>query len=69
MELRNFKYNDKLRALLVNYCYINYEENARVDDEHLLMEYHLLERNNQLNLLFEAENLNNYLNDGDNYCG
>ncbi len=69
MELKNFKYNSRLRELLVNYSLINYEENASIDDEHLIMEYYLLERNNQLHLLFEAENLNNYLNDADNYNG
>jgi hypothetical protein len=69
MELKNFNYNPRLRELLVNYSLINYEENARIDDEHLIMEYYLLERNNQLHLLFEAENLNNYLNDADNYNG
>ena len=69
MELKNFKYNSRLRELLVNYSLINYEENARIDDEYLIMEYYLLERNNQLHLLFEAENLNNYLNDADNYNG
>ena len=69
MELQKFDFNPKLRKLLVNYCLINYEENAIIDDEHLLMEYHLLERNNELHFLFEAEKLDNYLNDGNEFGG
>jgi hypothetical protein len=69
MKLQNFDLNPKLRELLVNYCLINYEENAIIDDEHLLQEYHLLERNNELHLIFEAEKLQNYLNDGNEFGG
>jgi hypothetical protein len=69
MDLQNFDLNPKLRELLVNYCLINYEENAIIDDEHLLQEYHLLERNNELHLLFEAEKLENYLYDGNEFGG
>jgi hypothetical protein len=69
MELLNFNLNPLLRELLVNYCLINYEENAIIEDRYLIMEYHLLERNNELHRLFEAENLNNYLNDGNEFGG
>ena len=69
MELQKFDFNPKLRELLVNYCLINYEENAIIDDEHLLNEYYLLERNNELHFLFEAEKLENYLNDGNEFGG
>ena len=69
MELQNFNLNPNLRELLANYCLINYEENAIIDDEHLMMEYRLLERNNELHLLFEAEKLDNYLNDGNEFRG
>jgi hypothetical protein len=69
MDLQNFDLNPNLRELLVNYCLINYEENAIIDDEHLLQEYYLLERNNELHLIFEAEKLQNYLNDGNEYRG
>lgn len=69
MELQNFNLNPNLRELLANYCLINYEENAINDDEHLIMEYRLLELNNELHLLFEAEKLQNYINDGNEFGG
>ena len=69
MELQNFNLNPNLRELLANYCLINYEENAIIDDEHLIMEYRLLELNNELHLLFEAEKLQNYINDGNEFGG
>jgi hypothetical protein len=69
MELQNFNLNPNLRELLANYCLINYEENAIIDDEHLIMEYRLLELNKELHLLFEAEKLQNYINDGIEFGG
>ena len=69
MELQNFNLNPNLRELLANYCLINYEENAIIDDEHLIMEYRLLELNKELHLLFEAEKLQNYINDGNEFGG
>jgi hypothetical protein len=69
MENIKFKLTPHMKALLINYCLINYEENAIIDDNHLVMEYHYLKRHNELHLLFEAEQLNDYLNDGDQYSG
>jgi hypothetical protein len=69
MEKIKFVLTPHMKALLINYCIINYEENAIIDDEHLEMEYHYLHRNKELHLLFDAEQLNHYLNDGDQYCG
>jgi hypothetical protein len=66
MEIRNFNHNPVLRQLLESYVIRTYEQDAIVDDDHLIMEYHLLVRDNRLNDLFIEEKLNNYLNDGDN---
>ena len=45
----------KTKYLLKQYVLFNYEEHAITDDHHLLMEYHLLQRQNQLHFLFELE--------------
>ncbi len=69
MEIRNFNHNPVLRHLLESYVIRTYEQDAIVDDDHLMMEYHLLIRDNRLNDLFVEEKLNNYLNDGNEYRG
>jgi hypothetical protein len=43
-----------------------YEENAIIDDYHLLEEYKLLKRDNKVHVLFEEEYLINFLRDGGN---
>lgn len=65
IEITNFQYNPRLRKMLVNYCLRMYEEFAILDDEHLLMEYNLLLKDKNTNVLFEEEYLINYLRDGD----
>jgi len=69
MEIRNFNHNPVLRQLLESYVIRTYEQEAIVDDDHLMMEYHLLIRDNRLNDLFIEEKLNNYLNDGNEFSG
>ena len=69
MEIRNFKHNPVLRQLLVSYIIRTYQQEAIIDDDHLMMEYHLLIRDNRLNDLFIEEKLNNYLNDGNQFGG
>lgn len=69
MEIRNFNHNPVLRQLLESYVIRTYEQDAIVDDDHLMMEYHLLIRDNRLNDLFVEEMLNNYLNDGNEFSG
>ena len=69
MEIRNFEHNPVLRQLLETYVIRTYEKDGIVDDDHLMMEYHLLIRDNRLNDLFVEEKLNNYLNDGNEYRG
>jgi hypothetical protein len=64
MEINDFKYNPKLRQSLVNYCLRIYEEDAIIDDEHLIMEYNLLKKYNNLEALHLEEYLINYLKDG-----
>ncbi len=68
-EINDFRYNPILRKMLVNYCLRMYEEDAIIDDEHLLMEYKLLIRDNNLNALFMEEYLINYFRDGDDHSG
>jgi hypothetical protein len=69
MEIRNFNHNPVLRQLLESYVIRTYEQDAIVDDDHLMMEYHLLIRDNRLNDLFIEEKLNNYLKDGNEFSG
>ncbi|MEO8516631.1 MAG: hypothetical protein ABI426_07805 [Flavobacterium sp.] len=69
IEITDFKYNPILRRMLVNYCIRIYEENAILDDEHLLQEYNHLKKNNELHFLFEEEYLINYLKDGNDNNG
>lgn len=64
IEINDFRYNPTLRRLLVNYCIRIYEEDAIIDDWHLIQEYFLLKKNNELHLLFDEEYLINYLKDG-----
>jgi hypothetical protein len=64
IEIEDFRYNPKLRKMLVNYCLRMYEENAIIDDYHLLEEYKLLKRDNNVHLLFEEEYLINFLRYG-----
>ena len=64
IEIEDFRYNPKLRKMLVNYCLRMYEENAIIDDYHLLEEYKLLKRDNNVHVLFEEEYLINFLRDG-----
>ncbi len=69
IEITNFKYNPRLRKMLINYCLRMYEEFAILDDEHLLMEYNLLLKDKNTNVLFEEEYLINYLRDGSDNNG
>ena len=59
-DIKDFDNSPTLRALLVEYVLVNYEENAITDDHHLLMEYRLLKKANNLHLLFEVEMMNAY---------
>lgn len=54
-EIKNFNRNPLLRQLLANYCLMVYEENAIIDDEHLLKEYRWLLLENKLAELFNSE--------------
>jgi hypothetical protein len=64
IEINGFKYNPTLRRLLVNYCIRTYEIDAIADDWHLIQEYNLLKKNNELHFLFDEEYLINYIKDG-----
>lgn len=63
MQLLGFQYNPILKGLLANYCLRQYEDNAIIDDEHLLVEYNWLLNNNQLHVLFDSEYLDNQYKD------
>ena len=69
IEINDFKYNPTLRKMLVNYCIRTYEEDVILDDWHLVQEYNLLKKNNELHFLFEEEYLINYLKDGNDNNG
>lgn len=64
IEITDFKFSPTLRRMLVNYCIRFYEADAIIDDWHLIQEYNLLKKNNELHFLFEEEYLINYLKDG-----
>jgi hypothetical protein len=58
-EIINLNNIPTLKKPLVNYIYFMYEENAIVDDAHLIMEYEMLKRDNRLYELFQQELLDN----------
>jgi hypothetical protein len=60
-EITNLDFAPSLKKLLIEYCYAIYEENAIIDDYHLLAEYNLLKKNNQVHNLYELEHFNNRL--------
>jgi hypothetical protein len=62
--IENLDYNPVLKKLLIDYISRIYEEDAIFDEHHLMQEYFLLKRNNELHLLFVEEKLINYLSDG-----
>jgi hypothetical protein len=66
-EIKDFDNNPVLRQLLIEYCLMQYEENSVTDDEHLLMEYNLLVKDNKLKDLFECEKINNSSKNGSHY--
>lgn len=66
IEIENFEHNPILRDLLVKYVLRMYEGDAVIDDDHLLMEYHLLLTENRLNDLFVEEYLINFYRNGEN---
>jgi len=67
IEITDFKYSPKLKSLIIDYVARRYEENAIFDDYHLMMEYELLKKHGELNLLFEEEWFTGYMNDAQNY--
>ena len=58
-EITSFEINPALKKLIIDYCIIQYEENAIIDDDHLMMEFKLLKNENKLNDLFLCEKLTN----------
>lgn len=54
-EIKDLNRNPLLKQLLANYCLMVYEENAIIDDEHLLKEYRWLVSNNKLDEIFNYE--------------
>lgn len=63
--IKNFEYNPMLKEMLINYCSRIYEKNMILDDKHLIDEYFILMRNNELTFLFEVEYMINFLKNGD----
>lgn len=60
-EIKNFEHNPMLKEMLINYCSRIYKKKVILDDKHLIDEYFLLLRNNELTLLFEVEYMINFL--------
>jgi hypothetical protein len=60
-EITDLNFTPKLKELLIEYCYMQYEEFAIIDEHHLMMEHELLIRTNKLNELFELEYFQNKL--------
>jgi Na+/phosphate symporter len=58
-EITSLDFNEKLKSLLIIYVRINYEETADYSDDSLMNEYRYLLNNNQLNVLFQCEKLEN----------
>ena len=58
--IKSLENNPSLKKLLIDYCLIQYEENAIIDEEHLIKEYNYLQKHNKLHELFECEMLCNY---------
>ena len=54
-QLMDLKDNPYLRNLLIDYCLMQYEQDAIIDEEHLWKEYYYLKRTNGL------RELNNFL--------
>jgi hypothetical protein len=52
LEIKNFDNNSELKRRLEVHCLNEYEENAIIDDEHLLMEFNYLKDSNLLSKLF-----------------
>ena len=69
MEITDLNDNPLLTKLLTDYCFRVYEEDAIIDEYHLLIEYYLLMKENRLNDLFIEEKLINYMNHGNEYTG
>ena len=54
-----------LKAMLINYIHLNYEEASDTSDDSLIAEYRWLLKNNQLEHLIEAE----YIQSSARYIG
>ncbi|MGY0391738.1 hypothetical protein ACW5R3_04130 [Bizionia sp. KMM 8389] len=52
LEIKSFDKHQDLKRRLALYILSEYEENAIIDDAHLLTEFRYLKDNNQLNYLF-----------------
>jgi len=55
----SLEFMPRLKELLTNYILFAYNEYAEITNWHLVEEYLLLKRNNQLHLLFMQELLDN----------
>ncbi|MDA7803896.1 hypothetical protein N8987_04905 [Crocinitomix sp.] len=59
IEITDLSDNPILKQLLIHYVYRQYEEDSIIDDEHLLMEFNLLQSEGRLVDLFIEEKLLN----------
>jgi hypothetical protein len=61
MELTNLDLSPLLKKLLVEYCSSLYEQDAILDDYHLIIEFNSLVEDNKLYDLFENEYQTNWI--------
>ncbi len=59
-QIKDLSRNPILKAQLTRYCLFEYEEDAIIDDEHLMMEYNKLKSDNELEKLYLLEQMENY---------
>jgi hypothetical protein len=58
-EITNLDFTPHLKKLLIEYCFMHYQEQAIIDNHHLLMELNRLVRENKLLELLELEHFQN----------
>jgi hypothetical protein len=55
LKIESLENHPDLRRRLKNYILINYESDAIVDENHLIMEFKLLKQNSKLSELYRGE--------------
>ena len=64
LKIEDLKKMPVTKALLTNYIYFMYEEDAIIEDDYLVMEYNMLAADNRLDELFYQELLDSDMRGG-----